>query len=151
MRWRTITLLDIFSALAGVHVQVNWIVSLPHRANTLFDQADMLLMPLCGPLLLLCWPRWSFLLPKMTRAKWSNSLPDTRRESLSTCFFLHHSIFLSLIFPSSSSPVVFPCNISARSRTYSELVDVSRAEVWHLLVNECICRYIFLLSWAYTT
>ncbi|KAG2104292.1 cytochrome P450 [Suillus cothurnatus] len=27
------------------------------------------------------------------------------------------------------SPVVFPCNISARSRTYSELVDVSRAEV----------------------
>ncbi|KAG1844662.1 cytochrome P450 [Suillus subalutaceus] len=34
------TLLDMFSALAGVHVQ-----------------ADMPLMPLCGPLLLLCWPR----------------------------------------------------------------------------------------------
>jgi hypothetical protein len=51
------TLLDMFSALAGVDVQVGCVISLPYRANTLLEQADMPLMPLCGPLLLLCWPR----------------------------------------------------------------------------------------------
>jgi hypothetical protein len=62
------TLLDMFSALAGVNVQVGRVISLPYKTNAFFDQADMLLMHLCGPLLLLCWPRWCFLPPRMTKA-----------------------------------------------------------------------------------
>jgi hypothetical protein len=88
-RWRMTTLRIMFSAEAGVYVQVSWVVWMTHSmrwANELFDQAGILLTPLYGVPLWRCWLHSIFLPREMNKATWSTSRPSSRRDLLSTWF-----------------------------------------------------------------
>jgi hypothetical protein len=110
---------------AGLRICPGWLSYsiLLFHAELLFNKAGTLSMPLCGPLLQPCWPRSSFLLPRMTRAKWSTSPRNSRGDSPSILFPCVTLSSCHWQFYRLSSVLVFPCNISPLSHIRSELVD----------------------------